>query len=484
MDAYAWPLADAFRGREDALARLEDWWQGDERMPIALYGRRRVGKSWLFRRFAHGKPAIVLVAEQLAPGAQLDRFASRLEPTLGFRPDIPDVPELFRLLFRIAGPRRLLVVVDEFGWLIPTSSAKARRLLSALQAVMEEERDASGLKLVLCGSTVSQMESLFSERSPLHGRLVRHELAPLAYEDAAGAFLTGLDPVDRFERYAVAGGMPRYLDLLATGSLRAAVSRHVLDRNAPLWNEGRLVVEQELRQPRVHFSLLEQLATGGKTHNELAQALHVEGSATSAYLAALTELRLVRRVLPVGAPATSRSGQWRLDDPFFRFWFRFVFPYQTELESGLRPDDLFTAEVAPAIAHHVAPEFEAWARSWVRAHRGAVATRVGAWWGPALHAHRRSGERSSEEVDVVGMARGRVTVVGEARWTNRRLGAEILHDVETYKLPAMRQAGLRLASDPEIVLFSRSGYAAVLRRAAGDRHRRLTLVDVPDALGR
>jgi hypothetical protein len=71
MDAYAWPLADAFRGREDALARLEDWWQGDERMPIALYGRRRVGKSWLFRRFAHGKPAIVLVAEQLAPGAQL-----------------------------------------------------------------------------------------------------------------------------------------------------------------------------------------------------------------------------------------------------------------------------------------------------------------------------------------------------------------------------------------------------------------------------
>jgi hypothetical protein len=77
-----------------------------------------------------------------------------------------------------------------------------------------------------------------------------------------------------------------------------------------------------------------------------------------------------------------------------------------------------------------------------------------------------------------------VTVVGEARWTNRRLGAEILHDVETYKLPAMRQAGLRLAADPEIVLFSRSGYAADLRRAAGDRHGRLTLVDVPDALGR
>ena len=43
---------------------MEEWWEGDDPNALALFGRRRVGKSWLFRRFAHDKPALVLVAER------------------------------------------------------------------------------------------------------------------------------------------------------------------------------------------------------------------------------------------------------------------------------------------------------------------------------------------------------------------------------------------------------------------------------------
>jgi len=115
------------------------------------------------------------------------------------------------------------------------------------------------------------------------------------------------------------------------------------------------------------------------------------------------------------------------------------------------------------------------------AHDGASATNVGAWWGPALHSLRRRGERSSEEIDVVGTARGRVTVVGEARWTRRRLDATVLGDLEDDKLPALRQAGFRIAGDVRTVLFSRAGYTTALRnRAASDDG--VILVDVPDAL--
>jgi AAA+ ATPase superfamily predicted ATPase len=49
MDMYNWPLVGEFLDREDELARLEEWWTGPDRMPINLYGRRRVGKSWLLR---------------------------------------------------------------------------------------------------------------------------------------------------------------------------------------------------------------------------------------------------------------------------------------------------------------------------------------------------------------------------------------------------------------------------------------------------
>lgn len=481
-ETYRWPLVGEFVDRNAELARLEEWWASAERMPLNLYGRRRAGKSWLLRRFAHDKPAVLLVAHKVTAGAQLDSFAERLEPLLGVAPALPDVPSLFRVLFRAARNRKLLAVIDEFPWLLPATAAAVEAELSAIQAVFEEERDSSRLKLVLCGSLVAQMEALQGERSPLHGRLVPVQLQPMRYPDAA-RFMPHLDPPARFERFAITGGMPRYLSALASGrSLRDVVCRQVLDRNAPLWDEARVVIEQELREPKVYFSILAALATGDKELGEVTSAVRSTTATISKYLAVLEDMRIVSRHLPVGAERTSRSGHWHLRDAFFRFWFRFVFPYQDELESGLQPGDLYDTEVAPALADHVAAEFEDWARDWTRTTHGRLATQVGSWWGPARHDLRRAGQRHSEEIDIVGLARGRVTLVGEAKWQTGPLGPAILTDLADHKLPALVQAGYKLAAEPKIVLLARAGYTKALVAAAAGRGD-VVLVDVPAALG-
>ncbi len=170
-----------------------------------------------------------------------------------------------------------------------------------------------------------------------------------------------------------------------------------------------------------------------------------------------------------------------LDDHFLRFWFRFVFPYQADLEAGLGSGDLFDAEVGPALASHVAPVFEELCREHVRASMGAAVSKVGRWWGNALDSLRRSGERSSEEIDVVGLARGRVSVIGEVKWTAKPLGPAILRDLEEFKVPALTQSGFKLAGEVTTVLFSKSGYTDVLReRANAGEH--LMLVDVDHML--
>ncbi len=73
-----------------------------------------------------------------------------------------------RALYRLAAREPLLAVIDEFPWVLGTSAPEIDRALSSIQAVMEEERDTSRLKLVLCGSAVGQMEALQAERNPLH----------------------------------------------------------------------------------------------------------------------------------------------------------------------------------------------------------------------------------------------------------------------------------------------------------------------------
>jgi uncharacterized protein len=113
--------------------------------------------------------------------------------------------------------------------------------------------------------------------------------------------------------------------------------------------------------------------------------------------------------------------------------------------------------------------FERLCREYTRLSWGRRASRVGAWWGPALHELRRAGERTSEEIDVVGQGRGSVVLVGECKWTTRKLGAQVLVDLQAHKIPALRQSGLRLGAKPAILLFSRSGFKQSLVDVAADR---------------
>src|SRR5262249_50874604 len=153
-----------------------DWWTGPETNALALYGRRRVGKSWLFRRFAHDKPAVVLVADRRAQAPQLDRFAQTLEPLLGVRPALDSVAALIEALYALAERSKPLAVIDEFPYLLPAGEAERDQVLTSIQAVMEE-RDSSQLKLILCGSYIGQMERLLS--GPLRGRLTGLAIEPL-----------------------------------------------------------------------------------------------------------------------------------------------------------------------------------------------------------------------------------------------------------------------------------------------------------------
>lgn len=473
MDAFSFAAQDRFIDRVDDLARLEDWWSGAETNALALYGRRRVGKSWLLRRFAHAKPAILLVADRRAHWPQLDRFAEQLEPLMGFKPALDGVASLIQALYTIAGPDRTLAVIDEFPYLLPGQDSERDEVLTAIQRVMED-RDASSLKLILCGSYIGQMERLL--KGPLRGRLTPMTVQPLSFDEAGEFMAPGSSAVDRIERYAVAGGMSLYLDELARGgSLRARICNRVLDPRGPLFNDPREVLEEELRTPGTYYSLLEELSTGRKSLSDLATALGRKTTDLQGYLRTLGEMRIVQRVAPVTAREAERNHRYRLADDFMRFWFRFVFPFQEDLKTGLPAVALYDDEIADALADHVSPTYEALCRAWIL--RTGRATRVGSWWGNALNEHRRAGTRQTEEIDLVGLRRSLVTIVGECKWTSGRLGADVLSDLETYKIPAMRQAKVRFAKDgPQIVLISKSGFKAGLVSLARQRDD-LQLVD-------
>jgi hypothetical protein len=478
MEEYEWKPVELFFNRADDLARLEEWWERPTRDALALVGRRRVGKSWLFRRFAHGKPAILLVADQRLVTTQMARFAEALEPHLRVRPDIPSIASLIRLLYELGRDEKILAVLDEFPFLIPEGRGRIE-VLSEVQAIMEDHRDESQTKLMLCGSLIGQMESLLDADSPLHGRLQPLDVWPLTFAEGKAMTDSSDTSERRITRFAVAGGMARYLDELGKGSLREVVSRSVLDRRGPLFNDPRVVLEQELRNPATYFSILEELSKNPALTEHLTDKLQVNSSQLAPYLETLREMRLISTAAPVGARAGSRAHKHRVSDGFIRFWFRFVFPNQEGLQSGLQPKDLWDAEIAPYLTDFVSPTYEELCVRFTRIVYGATSPTVGSWWGAALNKHRRAKERFTEEIDVVAAQRRNLKIVGECKWTTGKMPKSVLDDLRTYKIPAIaEEKNLKVPADgPEILLFCRSGFDQSLIEAAASDPK-LELVDL------
>ena len=466
MGRYTFPNHKDFLDRHAELNRLQRWWEDDsDPFPLVLYGRRRTGKTWLLREFAHGKDADIFVCDSRAEGDQLAHFAGILEGSVGVRPEIEDVRSFYRIVFRQAAAARRLVVIDEFPLLLGTSPSAD----SSLAGAMEEELGSSRLKLVLCGSHIATMETLLAERAPLHGRGSPMLMRPLRFDEAI-EFLRGFRPEDVIMRYALAGGMPLYLRRLGRkGSLRSILCEDALSPLGPLFDEVREVLTMELTSTATHFSLLGALAGAPSLPwDELVSRSRVDEPAASKYIRILEDLHIVQAANPLFAPQNARRRRYRLADPFMRFWFRFVFPYQADLAAGLKPEDHYDRNVAPYLSEHVAPVFEDVCRSWVRLRHGSTTDTVGAWWGLARHDLRRKRARSTEEIDVVGASGDRVTVVGECRWQQRAMAREVLNDLLEFKLPALAQTRVEISS-PSLALFSRAGFRDGLVNEAAER---------------
>lgn len=468
----------AFVDREAELALLEEQYRAPGASLFILYGRRRVGKTELLRHFAASRRHVFFVADQAPAAVQIGELSRRIWALVHGEPPeavtFPSWEALLRFMGQMAAGEPLLVVLDEVPYLVESD----RSVPSVLQRVWDETLRHTHLKLILCGSLVSFMErELLGHKSPLFGRRTgQYQLEPMTFRQATG-FFPERSPAWRVVAYAVFGGMPAYLVLLAgEEDLDGALVRHVLRKGGVLFEEPRFLLTQELHQPANYFGLLAAIA-GGKTRlNEITQAAYLpDRAATSRYLDILRTMGLIEREVPVTEPAPERSrrGIYRIKDPFLRFWFRFVYPYRTELETG-GPELVLERFIRPRLNEFVGAAFEEIARQHVRelARRGElpfVPSRIGRWWNRAT------------EIDVVALSveEGQL-LVGEAKWWTSPVGLNVLEELQRKSQELVAHSASTWRRPPAIhyALFSRSGFTADLREHA--RREGVLLVDVTD----
>ncbi|HQJ33379.1 MAG TPA: ATP-binding protein, partial [Anaerolineaceae bacterium] len=458
--------------RVSELELLEKRYASGKAEFFVLYGRRRVGKTELLARFCEDKRSIFFVSD-LGSEISLRTALSAAVNTTLFGPNQMNAvystwEDLLHALAQAAQSERLVVVLDEFPYLVTAHPP----LATILQRVWDQTLKNSQIMLILCGSYIGMMEeTVLGYQAPLYGRrTAQYLLEPLQFKDAR-LFYPSFPLEDQVRAYAVYGGTPAYLHTIhSQQSLKDNVLDGILTRGSFLYDEVRFVLQQELREPRNYFAILQAIAAGKTRLNEIKQATGIEGA--TAYLDTLQQLHLVERLVPVTEtqPQKSRRGIYRLKDHYLRFWFRYVHPNRSQLERG-GAQIILENQVIPEIDHFSSLTFEEACRQffWQAGLSGKlpfVPTNIGNWW------------NANEEVDLVILGENDATLV-ECKWTSKPVGIDILAELERKSNLVKHELGDRQI---RFALCSRSGFSSQLTEDT-KRRQDITLLNLPEIVG-
>lgn len=332
-------------GRRSEQDELRRWCDSGKPEFIVVYGRRRVGKTFLVREYFGGEFAFYATGIAGGPTrVQLRAFNESLSQHGAFgrsRGGTTDAPrdwfEAFACLRELlerddirrdAASGRRVVFIDEMPWLdTPRSDFRA-----ALEFFWNGWASAQpDVMLVVCGSATSWVvKNLLKERGGLHNRVTgRLRLEPFTLGECEQYFADNdivMSRHQQVESYMVFGGVPFYLDLMDRRlSLAQNIDRLCFSKAAPLGDELSELYRSLFRNPERHLKVIQALSKrlSGMTRSQIGAQTGIAGGGTlTSTLDELEQCGFVRRYRTF--TKRTRDAVYQLVDPFTLFALRFM----------------------------------------------------------------------------------------------------------------------------------------------------------------
>jgi len=344
-----------FVNREQELDFLNRKYAENSPQMIVLYGKRRIGKTEIIKKFMEDKEGVYILCTNDSEQENIKEMKNKFASLTGknyFRDINPSsFYELFQYLSEEMGTKKAVIAIDEFPYLIELN----RGVVSVFQKICDELLVKNNIFLILCGSSMGMMETeVLGYKSPLYGRRTGEwKVSPMSFQHM-NSFFKNYEKTDLFRIWAICGGVPYFLRKLDSSlSVEENIREKILKKGEVLYNEPRILMREEFREPKVYTLILKYLSLGYNKQGEISSVTGIEKGNLSKYLSVLQNLHFIEHVLPLGR---RKGGIYEINDPFFRFWFRFVYPNMSDLEMGLV--DVVYSRISSQINAYYGKQFE------------------------------------------------------------------------------------------------------------------------------
>lgn len=411
-----------FVDRIKEINRLRTSLQNEKSVLLAVYGRRRCGKSTLLKKVLTDAD-IYFAADLREKSLQIEAFAKSLDKVVdGFsKLKYPDWNALL-INLKHTLKQRIVICIDEFPYLVKN----APELPSILQNIVDNHHNEK-YNLILCGSSQQMMENLtLNGLAPLFGRCTEIiKVKPMLLGWYKEYFET--TDIQTIEGYSVWGGVPRYWELQKPHpSLADSIQYNLLDTYGILNKEPELLFNDEMRTSVLAYSILSLIGMGCHRLSEIAGRMEKPATQLNRPIALLIDLGYVRREQPFkSSEKSSKKSLYKIADPFLNFYFSFIVPNKSRIEYGLLEQVWY--EIAAKFNQYVSEIWEELCRQAVprlllNAQSFGIASR---WWGSGT-------DNKPIEIDIVAESIDKTTLLfGEAKWSDSVAFENVAHELKT-----------------------------------------------------
>lgn len=390
---------------------------------LAVYGRRRVGKTELIKKFMKElkDQKLYFYVDLAERRVILNSLSKAIKEQLNENPIFEDFEDFFEYIINKLDKDKFILFMDEFQRFLDT----APEFITSLQKHWDNTFKSKKIMIFLVGSSIGMIQKVTNSKAgALYGRAQKIKISPFQYKDFRLMFKE-LDEEEKVLRYGVFGGTPFYLE--KTKPFRNtldAIHELIIKKDSELSEEPKNLLEYE--NVRIHAkynSILQSISAGKEILKEIQDFTKMPVSNLPPYITKLDSLLdLVKRNDPINGK--ERLGRYKITDNFFRFWYRFVFENQSALNMGAR--DQILKLIKNDINAYIGKIFEDIIKELLILYNGKEIKNfkidfenIGSWW-----------DRNGNEIDIlVYNSREKTFLVGEVKWSSKPIDVDVLEDL-------------------------------------------------------
>ncbi len=330
-------MAEDIIGREEEQKMLHDVLHSKEAELLVIYGRRRIGKTFLIRNYFEKQIVFEFTgAYEAGMQQQLYNFGKALQEAMATEvpPATPVSWEqaftfLSSILKGTPGKQPLVIVFDEFPWIHTPKSG----FLSTFEHWWNTWASRQPrIKVILCGSAASWMiKNIINSKGGLHNRITRApiSLMPFTLKETRNYLASRgikLNNYQILELYMTMGGVPQYLKQVGKGeSTQQVIDRLFFAPKALLKIEFKNLYQSLFADASHHENIVRALAKKGKGLSRveiLAECGLTDGGGTTRIFDELEQSGFITHYIPF--EKTTRDTLYKLTDEYSLFYLRFV----------------------------------------------------------------------------------------------------------------------------------------------------------------